>query len=86
MRGSGDRASGGGHGVSEADEWAHPKPFRVRLADGRAWQGAEFADGFVCIHHPDEANICTIAISIDGLLNDQPVGHPLRDAHVERPT
>lgn len=72
--------------MSPVPERDHPKPFRLHLTDGRVWFGAEFADGFVCVHHPDEVNICTIAISLDGLLNDQPVGHPLRGARIERPT
>jgi hypothetical protein len=65
-------------------EWS--TPFRLRLTDGRVWQGAEFADGFVCVHHPDEMNICTIAVSVEGLLEDQPDGHPLHGATVERPS
>ena len=61
-------------------------PFQLHLRDGRIWQGAEFIDGFVCVHHPGEVNICTIAVSLDGLLSDQPDGHPLDGATVERPT
>ncbi|MFC9987888.1 hypothetical protein ACFXKV_04515 [Streptomyces globisporus] len=61
-------------------------PFRLLLADGRIWHGAEFASGFVCVHHPDEHNICTIAVSIDGLLDDaRHPDHPLHSAQVERP-
>jgi hypothetical protein len=58
-------------------------PFLVRLADGRAWSGAEFEPGgFVCVHHPDELNACTIATSISHLL-DVPQGHPLYGAKIE---
>lgn len=71
--------------MSQPAEHGDSKPFRLHLTDGRVWYGAEFADGFVCVHHPDEINICTIAVSIDGLVNDQPLGHPLRDARIERP-
>lgn len=66
-----------------SDGWS--RPFCLRLADGRIWQGAEFADGFVCVHHPGEVNICTIAVSIDGLLADLPTEHPMHGAVVERP-
>lgn len=63
---------------------AAPRPFLVRLADGRTWAGAEFGPGgFVCIHHPGEVNICTIAVSIEGLLADRKPGDPLYDASVE---
>ncbi|WP_314411378.1 hypothetical protein [Streptomyces sp. DSM 40484] len=59
-------------------------PFFLRLADGRVWAGVEFTPGgFVCIHHPDEHNLCTIAVSIDGLLADRPAGHELHGATVE---
>ena len=64
-------------------EWS--TPFQLRLRDGRIWKGAEFPNGFVCVHHPDEINICTIAVNLDGLLNDQPDGHPLHGARIERP-
>ena len=66
------------------NDWS--TPFRLRLADGRIWHGAEFGDGFVCVHHPEEVNVCTIAVSIDGLLNDLPAEHALYGATVERPT
>jgi hypothetical protein len=60
-----------------------PTPFLVRLADGRAWAGAEFGPGgFVCLHHPDEYTLCTIATSLDNLL-DVPAGHLLHGAEVE---
>ncbi|MGW7085028.1 hypothetical protein ACWGH2_16270 [Streptomyces sp. NPDC054871] len=60
------------------------RPFLLRLADGRTWNGAEFPDGFVCVHHPDEINVCTIAISIEGLLADPAPGDPMYGAQVER--
>ncbi|MFE2941026.1 hypothetical protein ACFXKG_18475 [Streptomyces sp. NPDC059255] len=60
------------------------RPFLVRLTDGRAWPGAEFADGFVCVHHPDEPTVCTIAVSVDALLEDRSPGDPLHGARVER--
>lgn len=56
------------------------KPFRLTLTDGRTYEGAKFADGFVIIHHPDQPNICTIAVSIDALTHDQPAGHWLHGA------
>ncbi|MHB9862175.1 hypothetical protein [Streptomyces sp. YIM S03343] len=56
-------------------------PFALRLADGRAWGGAEFPEGFVCLHHPDEPTVCTIATSMEHLL-DVPAGHPLHGAQV----
>lgn len=60
------------------------RPFLVRLADGRAWAGAEFSPGgFVCVHHPDEHNVCTIAVSLDDLLADGKPGHPLHGATIE---
>lgn len=63
---------------------ASPTPFLLRLADGRAWAGAEYGPGgFVCVHHPDEPNICTIAISLDALLADRTPGDPLHGAAVE---
>ena len=65
------------------DSWS--TPFRLHLRDGRVWQGAEFANGFVCIHHPDEATVCIIAISLDGLLEDLRPGDPLEGANLERP-
>jgi hypothetical protein len=61
------------------------KPFRLRLTDGRVWQGAEFPDGFVCVHHPGEPTICTIAVSLDDLLADLPPMHQAHGAVVERP-
>jgi len=63
----------------------HVKPFELRLRDGRIWQGVEFADGFVCVHHPDEVNICTIATSVHGLLRDRSEGDPLYGAKVHWP-
>jgi hypothetical protein len=58
-------------------------PFIVRLADGRSWSGAEFAPGeFVCVYHPGEANICTIAVTVTDLL-DVPEGSPLHGATIE---
>lgn len=51
--GPGDRADG------------RVDPFRLHLPDGRVWYGARYPDGFVCIHHPDEINICTIARTLD---------------------
>ncbi|KOU62056.1 hypothetical protein ADK57_25825 [Streptomyces sp. MMG1533] len=68
--------------MADPDDWS--RPFRLRLTDGRIWHGAEFADGFVCVHHPDEINICTIAVSIDGLLADRLPEHPMCGATVER--
>lgn len=63
---------------------ARPRPFLVRLADGRVWAAAEFGPGgFVCVHHPDELNVCTIAISLDGLLADRKPGDLLHGASVE---
>lgn len=64
-------------------EWS--TPFRLRLRDGRVWQGAEFPNGFVCVHHPDEINVCTIGISLDGLLEELHPEHELFGATVERP-
>lgn len=59
-------------------------PFMLRLADGRVWAGAEFGPGgFVCVHHPDECNVVTIAVSVEGLLADLPAGHVLYGAAVE---
>lgn len=59
-------------------------PFLLRLADGRVWAGVEFTPGgFVCVYHPDEVNVCTIAVSVDGLLADGKPGHPLHGATVE---
>ncbi|WP_320784183.1 hypothetical protein [Streptomyces sp. CRN 30] len=64
---------------------AAPTPFLLRLADGRAWAGAEYGTGgFVCVHHPDEATICTIAVSLDALIADCAPGHPLHGATIER--
>jgi hypothetical protein len=62
---------------------APARPFLIRLIDGRTWGAAEFPGGFVCVHHPDETNVCTIAVSLDGLLADLPAGHPLHGAKVE---
>lgn len=61
------------------------RPLTLRLRDGRAWQGVEFADGFVYIHHPGEPNLCTIALSIDALLADRHAQDPMHGASVERP-
>lgn len=61
------------------------RPFELHLRDGRVWQGAEFDDGFVCVHHPGEVNICTIAVSIDGLLENRTQEDPLCGAEVHRP-
>lgn len=62
---------------------ARSVPFLLRLADGRTWVGAEFHDGFVCVHHPDEPNVCTIAVNLDGLLADAKPGDPLHGAQIE---
>ncbi|MEU5580945.1 hypothetical protein ABZ791_30175 [Streptomyces huasconensis] len=63
---------------------APARPFLIRLTDGRVWPAAEFGPGgFVCVHHPDEPNICTIAVSIEGLLADLPPEHHLHGATVE---
>ncbi|MGW6598493.1 hypothetical protein [Streptomyces sp. NPDC055036] len=62
--------------------WA--TPFRIHLADGRVWHGVEFQTGYVCVHHPDEPNGWTIAVSVDGLLADHPECAPLHGARVER--
>lgn len=59
------------------------RPFLVHLADGRTWAGAQFTDGFVCVHHPDQPNICTIAVNVDGLLTDRTPEDPLHDARIE---
>ena len=69
--------------MASDDTWS--TPLRLRLRDGRIWQGAEFGDGFVCLHHPDEPNICTVAVSLDGLLDDLPPEHELSGVVVERP-
>lgn len=58
-------------------------PFLLRLTDGRTWGAVEFPGGLVCVHHPDETNVCTIATSLDGLLADQKPGHPLHGAKAE---
>ncbi|MFF9285407.1 hypothetical protein [Streptomyces griseosporeus] len=59
-------------------------PFLLRLADGRIWGAAEFPGGFVCVYHPDEYTLCTIATSVDALVNDRAPGDPLRGAVVEQ--
>ena len=59
------------------------RPFLLRLPDGRVWSGAEFPGGFVCVHHPDEHNVCTIAVSVNGLLEGGSPNDPVRDATVE---
>jgi hypothetical protein len=62
---------------------AAPTPFLLRLADGRTWAGAEFGPGrFVCVYHPGEINLCTIAVTLTDLL-DVPEGNPLHGATVE---
>jgi hypothetical protein len=62
---------------------ATPTPFLVRLTDGRTWRGVEFeTGGFVCVHHPDEINLCSIAVTLTDLLN-VPQGHPMYGAKVE---
>lgn len=61
------------------------RPFVLHLTDGRTWHGAQFDDGFVCVHHPDEPNVCTIAVSLDGALADLPDGHPLHGARLQWP-
>lgn len=71
--------------MADRTAWSHPQPFRLRLTDGRVWHGAEFADGFVCVHHPDEINICTIALSLEDLLSDRLPEHPMHGAVVEHP-
>lgn len=59
------------------------RPFLVRLTDGRTWAGAEFGPGgFVCVHHPDEINVCTIAVSLDALLTDRQPGDPFHGASI----
>ena len=63
----------------------YARSFRLHLTDGRIWQGAQFADGFVCVHHPEEINICTIAVSMDALFEDRHPEHPLSGARVEWP-
>ncbi|RSN64029.1 hypothetical protein DMH12_04460 [Streptomyces sp. WAC 04229] len=63
---------------------APPIPFLLRLADGRAWGGAEFPGGFVCVYHPDQPTQCTVAVSLDALLADLPPGHQARGAAVEQ--
>jgi hypothetical protein len=59
-------------------------PFIIRLADGRTWGGAEFPGGFVCVHHPDEFTLCTVATSIEALLDNRKPGDPLHGARVEQ--
>ncbi|NUP42332.1 MAG: hypothetical protein HOY76_36205 [Streptomyces sp.] len=62
---------------------AVPIPFLLRLTDGRTWSGVEFEPGrFVCVYHPDEINLCSIAVTLTDLLN-VPEGHPLYGAKVE---
>ncbi|MEU1159004.1 hypothetical protein ABZ369_39340 [Streptomyces sp. NPDC005918] len=56
------------------------KPFRLTTRAGHTFEGAKFADGFVVIHHPDQPNVCTIAVSLDALTADQPEGHWLHGA------
>lgn len=58
------------------DSW--PRPFRLHLADGRAWAGVEFPGGHVAVNHPDEPVAFTVALSMEALL----VG-PLADARVK---
>jgi hypothetical protein len=59
-------------------------PFLVRLTDGQAWGAVEFPGGFVCVYHPDEPNVCTIALSVEHLLAGREPGDPLSGATVER--
>ncbi|MEU9661915.1 hypothetical protein [Streptomyces chartreusis] len=59
-------------------------PFLVRLTDGRTWGAVEFPGGFVCVYHPDEINVCTIATSADALVTDRTPGDPLYGAIVEQ--
>ncbi|MFF9894960.1 hypothetical protein [Streptomyces longispororuber] len=57
------------------------KPFRLTTRDGRTFEGAKFADGFVVLYHRDEpCGPCTIAVSLDALTVDQPEGHWLHGA------
>ncbi|MFJ1808534.1 MULTISPECIES: hypothetical protein [unclassified Streptomyces] len=58
-------------------------PFFLRLADGRTWSGVEFPSGFVCVHHPGEPVLCTVAVSLEALLSDLPPGHQAHGATVE---
>lgn len=59
-------------------------PFLLRLADGRTWGGVEFPGGFVCVYHPDQPTLCTVAVNLDALLNDLPPEHQARGATVEQ--
>ncbi|MFD0437017.1 hypothetical protein [Streptomyces chartreusis] len=59
-------------------------PFLVRLADGRTWGAVEFPGGFVCVHHPDEYTLCTIATSVEALVTDRTPGDALHGAIVEQ--
>lgn len=59
-------------------------PLLVRLTDGRTWGAVEFPGGFVCVYHPNEPTVCTIAVSTDHLLAARKQGDPLKDATLER--
>ncbi|MEV4974437.1 hypothetical protein [Streptomyces scopuliridis] len=65
------------------DAPASARPFLVRLANGRAWSAAQFTNGFVCVHHPDEFTVCTIATSVDALLEGRSPKDPFHGARVE---
>lgn len=58
-------------------------PLLVRLGDGRNWGAVEFPGGFVCVYHPDEPTVCTIALPVEHLLAGREAGDPLRGATVE---
>ena len=62
---------------------AFPKPFRLRLRDGRIWAGAQFGDGFVLVHHPYERSSVTLATTLDGLLHVEDQQHYLHGARIE---
>lgn len=69
---------------SPAADEAWGTPLRLHLVDGRVWHSVEFPSGMVAVNHPDELNVFTIAMSIDGLLSEQPEGAALHGARVER--
>ncbi|GAA3494008.1 hypothetical protein ACWEV9_35645 [Streptomyces albogriseolus] len=56
--------------------------FLLRLADGRVWEAVEFSDGFVCVYHPDEFTLCTIATSVEALLSGRRPNDPLHGAMI----
>jgi hypothetical protein len=58
-------------------------PFLLRLADGRTWGAVQFPGGFICVYHPDEINVCTIAISLDALVGDSRPGNVFQGAQAE---